>query len=74
MYHYQTLSVRILDMPSIFCCYTLINKNKQDGFSNVLRHLETESQRKDANAQILANHQLLEIHHLGTFSYRVAAK
>ena len=61
-------------MPSIFCCYTLINKNKQDGFSNVLRHLETESQRKDANAQILANQQLLEIHHLGTFSYRVTAK
>ena len=41
---------------------------------DMLRHLETESQRKDANAQILANHQLLEIHHLGTFSYRVTAK
>ena len=46
MYHYQTLSVRILDMPSIFCCYTLINKNKQDGFSNVLRHLKLNLSEK----------------------------
>ena len=60
-------------MPSILCCYSSINKNKQVGCSNVLRHLKTESQWKDLNLQILDYCQLLQMHHLGTFNYYVTA-
>ena len=59
MYHYQSSGVRILYMPSIFCCCSSINKNKQDWRSNVLLELKTESQWKDSNPLILSYCQLL---------------
>ena len=61
-------------MPPILCCYSSINKNKQGGYSDVLCQLKTEYQWKDSNPQILANCQLLKMHHLGTFNYYVASK
>ena len=40
MYRYQSSGVRIRDMAPIFCCYLLLNKNKQCGCSNVLRKIQ----------------------------------
>ena len=57
-------------MPSILCCYSAINKNKQVGSLNLLRQLETESQWKDSNPQVLA----MQMHTLGIFNSYVTAK